>query len=44
MAATNRDFLCPPSLQRLNTESAEDRSDFCLKFFLALGGTEALLV
>src|SRR5208283_1156208 len=32
---------CSPSLQGLNTETTEDLSDLCVKFFLATEDTEA---
>ena len=35
---------CSPTLQSLNTETTEDLSDLCVKFFLATEDTEALLV
>jgi len=35
---------CSPALQSLNTETTEDLSDLCVKFFLVTEDTEALLV
>ena len=34
---------CSPTLQSLNTETTEDLSDLCVKFFLVTEDTEALL-
>ncbi len=35
---------CSPTLQSLNTETTEDLSDLCVKYFLVTEDTEAFLV